>query len=190
MTTAYQYGICNKTSLTTKARVSGTIIGGDPRFKHWLFPLWQANDLYNFAGVASAIFLEPHSWAGTRSETIEKILIEGNILTPHLLGTLSSTISSALPSELITTHTGHGGQGGFTDVVQLGADGMTAYSSLPPSFFTMNTLLTHVPTHHACRCQFQTLDPFLFRHLLGTSPTKSAWGVWPLIFLGQHVVEW
>jgi len=40
-TTAYKYGICNKTSATTYARVSGTIVGGDPRFQHWLFPIWQ-----------------------------------------------------------------------------------------------------------------------------------------------------
>ena len=106
--TAYKYGICNKTSLTAKARVSGTIIGGDPRFKHWLFPLWQDNDLYNFIGVASAIFLEPHSWAGTRFETIEKILIEGNILAPHLLCTLSPAINNALsPVSFITTNNTH-----------------------------------------------------------------------------------
>ena len=78
-------------------------------------------------------------------------------------------------------------------MVQLGADGTAAYRkyySLPPTLFTMTFLLIHVPSHHACRCQFQTLHQFLFCHLFGTSPTKSDWGVWSLIFLGQYVVEW
>ena len=70
-TTAYKYGIYNKTSPTTKAPAGNVVPGGDPRFDHWLFPVWQQAPL---ATTVSSVFLEPHQWSGTRLQTIDKIL--------------------------------------------------------------------------------------------------------------------
>ena len=68
--TAYTYGIFNKTNGRSK-RAGNVIPGGDPRFDHWLFPLWQEAPL---ATTATAVFLEPHQFVGTRLRTIDKIL--------------------------------------------------------------------------------------------------------------------
>ena len=68
--TAYKYGIYNKTSATSRAR-DGNVIGGDPRFAHWIFPAWQVAPL---GTSSSAIFLDAHAFLGTRHDTIEKIL--------------------------------------------------------------------------------------------------------------------
>ena len=73
-TTAYTYGIYNKTSATTKARAGDVIPGADPRFDHWLFPIWQAAPLINNSGV---MFLDVHQFVGTRMKTIEKVLAAG-----------------------------------------------------------------------------------------------------------------
>ena len=73
-TTAYKFGIYNKTSLTTRVRAGSFIPGGDPRFSHWLFPIWQIAPLN---GNAGAMFLEPHQFVGTRFHTIEKLLNAG-----------------------------------------------------------------------------------------------------------------
>ena len=73
---AYRYGIFTKSSFKTSVRVSDTIPGGDSRFQRMLFPIWQIAPLE--PGSATVVFLDPHSWAGTRFETIEKILAAGN----------------------------------------------------------------------------------------------------------------
>ena len=73
-TTAYKFGIYNKTSETTRKRAGSIIPGGDPRFARWLFPIWQVAPLSTNAG---AMFLEPHQFVGTRFQTIEKLLAAG-----------------------------------------------------------------------------------------------------------------
>lgn len=67
--TAYKYGIYNKNG-GKQQRASNVIPGGDPRFQHWLFPVWQ----HYPASEASSVFLEPHQFVGSRMEIIEKIL--------------------------------------------------------------------------------------------------------------------
>ena len=56
--TAYKYGIYNQTSSTTAVRAGDVVPGGDPRFKNWLFPMWQIAPL-QLSNVL-AIFLEVH----------------------------------------------------------------------------------------------------------------------------------
>jgi len=73
-TTAYKFGIYNKTSATTRKRAGSFIPGGDPRFAHWLFPIAQIAPL---AGNAGAVLLELHQFVGTRFRTIEKLLAAG-----------------------------------------------------------------------------------------------------------------
>ena len=56
--TAYKYGVYNQTSSSTAARAGDVVPGGDPRFKNWLFPMWQIAPL-QLSNVL-AIFLEVH----------------------------------------------------------------------------------------------------------------------------------
>ena len=99
--------------------MSGTISGGDPRFSHWLFPLWQGGSLTPPAVGAIVIFLDAHSWPGTRFQTVEKILAAGNRYT-FLIPSMHHI--DHLFAILLHTITGYGGGGAFTDVVQLGGD--------------------------------------------------------------------
>ena len=73
--TAYKYGIYNKTNGHQK-RAGNVITQGDPRFSSWLFPLWQESPLDST--TAPAVFLEPHSFLGSRLKTIDKILAVGS----------------------------------------------------------------------------------------------------------------
>ena len=97
--TAYKYGIWNLTSHGA-VRAGDVIPGGDPRYKHWLFPLWQASPLTG-PGVPGAVFIEEHGFVGTRMQTIEKVLAAG-----------------------------YGSNGIFTDVVQLSIDPLYRPASL------------------------------------------------------------
>ena len=89
--TAYKYGIWNLTS-HGPVRAGDVIPGGDPRYQHWLFPLWQASPLTG-PGVPGAVLIEEHGFVGTRMQTIEHVMSSG-----------------------------YGSNGAFTDVVQLSID--------------------------------------------------------------------
>lgn len=68
--TAYKFGIWYKNANNKQVRANDVIVGGDPRFKNWLFPVWQHVPLSD----SGAFFLEPHQWTGTRMQTIERVL--------------------------------------------------------------------------------------------------------------------
>ena len=89
--TAYNHGIWNLTKHGA-VRAGDVISGGNPRYKNWLFPLWQASPLTG-PGVPGAVFIEEHQFVGTRMQTIEKVMAAG-----------------------------YGSNGAFTDVVQLSID--------------------------------------------------------------------
>lgn len=70
-TTAYTYGVYNRTLSGGKIRTKTIISGGDPRYNTWLFPCWQIAPLISNAG---AVWHDPHASLGSRYETIEKAL--------------------------------------------------------------------------------------------------------------------
>ena len=69
-TTSYKYGIYTRNSKGF-VRADDVVPGGDPRFKNYLFPVWQVAPL---ATSSAAVFLDGHSTVGTRHDTIEKVL--------------------------------------------------------------------------------------------------------------------